>query len=180
MEKATFAGGCFWCTEAIFKRLRGVASVVVGYTGGETQNPTYEKVCTGSTGHAEAVQITFDPKIISFATLLDVFWGTHDPTTLNRQGNDSGTQYRSAIFYHNDEQKRIAEVSKERVEREGRYKDPIVTQIVPFTTFYKAEAYHQNYFERNADAPYCQYVISPKIKKLMEGFRQAISSNPSQ
>jgi len=141
MEVATLAGGCFWCTEAIFKRLKGVESVVSGYAGGDMDNPTYEPVSSGETGHAEAIQITFDPKIISYEKILDVFWHLHDPTTLNRQGADVGTQYRSMIFYHNNQQKRIAKQSKNKVEKSGMYKDPIVTQIVPFRTFYKAEDY---------------------------------------
>lgn len=170
MVKATLAGGCFWCMEAIFKRLKGVISVASGYAGGEMDNPAYEAVSSGTTGHAEAIQITFDPKIISYEKLLDVFWHLIDPTTLNKQGADVGTQYRSVIFYHDEEQKRIAEASKKQIERSGMYKDPIVTQIVPFRSFYKAEDYHQNYYERNSDAPYCRIVIDPKIQKLMTEF----------
>lgn len=170
MEIATLAGGCFWCTEAIFKRLKGVESVASGYGGGQMENPTYEQISSGETGHAETIQITFDPKIISFEKLLDVFWHLHDPTTVNRQGTDVGTQYRSVIFYHNKEQKRIAKSSKKQIEQSGMYKDPIVTQIVPFRTFYKAEDYHQNYYERNSHLPYCRIVIDPKIQKLMREF----------
>lgn len=183
METATLAGGCFWCTEAIFKRLKGVKSVVSGYAGGEMDNPSYEAVSAGKTGHAEAIQIEFDPKIISFDKLLEVFWHLIDPTTLNRQGADVGTQYRSVIFYHNDEQKRIAEGSKEKVDKQslpakagklGMYEDSIVTKIEPFTVFYKAEDYHQNYFERNSYQPYCQLIINPKIDKLIKEFNELI------
>lgn len=170
-EIATFAGGCFWCTEAVFKRLKGVISVVSGYSGGTTENPTYEDVCSGKTGHAEAIQITFDPSIISYALLLDVFWATHNPTTKNQQGNDIGTQYKSVIFYHSEKQKQIAQDSKTKLEKEDRYKDPIVTEIVPFTAFYKAEGHHQNYYDRNQQYPYCQFVIDPKIQKLYKDFK---------
>lgn len=169
-ETATFAGGCFWCTEAIFKRLKGVVSVTSGYSGGKTEKPFYEQVSTGTTDHAEAVQIQFDPKIISFSKLLDVFWATHDPTTLNRQGQDIGTQYRSVIFYHNDKQKEEAFTSKKQFEKEKIYKGKIVTEIIPFTSFYKAEEYHQNYYESHKDYPYCSFVINPKIKKLLAKF----------
>lgn len=170
METATLANGCFWCTEAIFKRLKGVASVTSGYSGGRVENPSYEQVCEGTTGHAESLQIEFDPKIISFNKILEVFWHTHDPTTLNRQGNDVGTQYRSAIFYHNDNQKDDALKSKEDLEKENYYKDPIVTEITSFTNFYKAENYHKDYYDRNKEYPYCKFVIDPKIKKLMEKY----------
>lgn len=173
-EIATLAGGCFWCTEAIFQRLKGVISVMPGYTGGTVENPTYEQVCTGSTGHAEATQIEFDPNIIPFEKILDVFWHTHNPTTLNQQGNDIGTQYRSSIFYHDEKQKEIAEKSKQEVEKEKLYKDPIVTTIVPFTKFYPAENYHKDYYERNQSAAYCNFVIDPKIHKLMEEYRKDI------
>jgi len=169
-EIATLANGCFWCTEAIFKRLKGVISVKPGYSGGTTENPDYEGVCSGETGHAEVIQIEFNPKIISFEKILDVFWHTHDPTTLNRQGNDVGTQYRSAIFYHNNTQKEKALKSKENLEKEGIYKDPVVTQIVPFTKFYEAEDYHKDYFDKNRDYPYCRFVINPKVQKLMEKY----------
>lgn len=157
LEKATLAGGCFWCTEAIFKRLKGVESVISGYAG-------------GITGHAEAIQIEFDPKIIPYEKILDVFWATHNPTTLNRQGNDVGTQYRSTVFYHSDEQKIIAQSSKEKLEKSGKYKDKIVTKIEPLNNFYKAENYHQNYYDNNSSAPYCIFVIDPKIKKLYKDF----------
>ncbi len=172
MEMAIFAGGCFWCTEAIFKRLKGVASVKSGYTGGLKENPNYEDVSTGSTKHAEAIQITFDPNIIPYERLLDIFWATHNPTTPNRQGNDIGSQYRSAIFYHSDEQKEKALESKEEMEKSATYKDKIVTEIIPFTNFYKAEEYHQNYYDRNQEYPYCQFVINPKIQKLLKKFKE--------
>ena len=170
IETTTIAGGCFWCTEAIFKRLKGIISVKPGYSGGEKENPTYEEVCTGKTGHAEAIQIEFDSKIIPFEKILDVFWHTHNPTTLNQQGNDTGTQYRSVIFFHNEKQKDIAIKSKIEAEREKIYKDPFVTEIVPFDKFYEAENYHKDYFDRNKDYPYCNFVISPKIHKLMEKY----------
>jgi peptide-methionine (S)-S-oxide reductase len=166
-ETATLANGCFWCSEAIFKRLKGVKSVVSGYSGGSVKNPSYNQVCTGKTGHAESIQIEFDPKVISYEKILDIFWHTHDPTTLNRQGNDVGPQYRSAIFYHSQEQKKIAEKLKEEIEKEGVFKAPIVTEITPFRNFYVAEDYHKNYYENNQDAPYCDFVISPKVRKLL-------------
>lgn len=174
MQLATIAGGCFWCFEAIFKRLRGVESVVSGYSGGKVTNPTYEKVSMGTTGHAEAVQITFNPSIISYKTLLDVFWKLHDPTTLNRQGADIGTQYRSVIFYHNDEQKKVAEESKKNIENSSLYHDRIMTQILPFEAFYKAEDYHQSYYDTNTSNPYCRIVIDPKITKLYKDFKPLI------
>ncbi|MDQ4013040.1 MAG: peptide-methionine (S)-S-oxide reductase MsrA [Thermoproteota archaeon] len=166
-EIATLANGCFWCSEAIFKRLKGVKSVLPGYSGGLVKNPSYDQVCTGKTGHAESIQIQFDPKVIPFERILDVFWHTHDPTTLNRQGNDVGTQYRSAIFYHNEKQKEIAEKSKKNLEKEGLYKDSIVTKITPFNNFYEAEDYHKNYYDKNQDAPYCNFIIDPKVRKLV-------------
>ena len=164
---ATLANGCFWCTEAIFKRLKGVKSVLPGYSGGMVKNPTYDEVCTGRTGHAESIQIEFDSKVIPYEKILDIFWHTHDPTTLNRQGNDIGTQYRSAIFYHTKEQKEIAENSKKKLEKKGVYKDPIVTEISPFENFYVAEDYHKNYYENHRDAPYCNFIIDPKMRKLL-------------
>ena len=170
MEIATLATGCFWCSEAVFNRLKGVKSVLPGYSGGKVENPSYDDVCTGRTGHAEAAQIEFDPNVISFEKLLDVFWHTHDPTTLNRQGNDVGTQYRSAIFYHDEEQKEIAEKSKRELEKGGVYKDPIVTEITPFKRFYVAEDYHKKYYEEHQDAPYCRFVIEPKIHKLLNQY----------
>jgi peptide-methionine (S)-S-oxide reductase len=166
-QRVTFGGGCFWCIEAVFQRLKGVKSVASGYAGGEVANPTYKQVCTGETGHAEVVQLEFDPAVVSFDTLLHVFWAAHDPTTLNRQGGDHGTQYRSAIFYENDAQKAAAEKSKTEAQKD--FKDPIVTQIAPLTKFYKAEDYHQNYFNENADRnPYCTVVIRPKLQKLLQ------------
>lgn len=171
---ATLAGGCFWCTEAIFKRLKGVISAEPGYTGGERENPSYDQVTTGATGHAEAIQIVFDPNVIPYEKILDVFWATHDPTTKDQQGNDVGTQYRSSIFYHDEKQKKTAEESKEKIEKEGMYKDPIVTEIVPFTNFYKAENYHQNYYDLNKDKSYCTYIISPKIQKLLKKFKKDV------
>ncbi len=171
LEKATLGGGCFWCTEAIYKRLKGVVSVVSGYAGGTMEDPSYEDVCSGKTGHAEAIQITFDPSIISYDRILEVFWRTHNPTTINRQGNDVGTQYRSAVFFHNDEQKKKAFSIKEQIEKEGLYIDPIVTEIVPFTNFYAAESYHANYYDKNRDYPYCQFVIDPKLQKLLKEFK---------
>lgn len=174
LQTATFAGGCFWCTEAIFKCLKGVMSVKSGYAGGSKENPNYEEVSEGSTKHAEAIQITFDPNIIPYERLLDVFWATHNPTTLNRQGNDIGTQYRSAIFYHSNEQRQKALKSKEEMEKSAMYRDKIVTEIVPFTNFYEAEGYHQNYYDRNQEYPYCQFVINPKIQKLLKEFKKDV------
>ena len=174
--KATFANGCFWCTEAIFSRLTGVKSVVPGYSGGTTENPSYEQVCTGTTGYAEAAQIEFEPNGTSYEKLLDVFWNTHDPTTLNRQGNDIGTQYRSAIFYHDEEQKHIAEKSKKELEERHVFNDPIVTEIVPLIKFYPAEDYHKKYYEQNKDAPYCRFVINPKVEKLLKNYGNELKS----
>ena len=170
METATLAGGCFWCTEAVFQKLNGVATVVPGYTGGHVDNPTYDQVSTGNTGHAEAIQITFDPQIISFQTLLDIFWQLHDPTTLNQQGADHGSQYRSAIFYHDEKQKEQAEKSLKKTAVSQIYPDPIVTEIVPFEKFYPAEKEHQNFYENNPNQPYCKIVIDPKIQKLFKQF----------
>jgi peptide-methionine (S)-S-oxide reductase len=174
LQTATLAGGCFWCTEAIYKRLKGVASVTSGYTGGTMKDPSYSLVSSGDTGHAEAIQIMFDPKVISYEKLLDVFWATHDPTTLNQQGADIGSQYRSSIFYHNAQQKKTAESSKDALKKAGKYDKPIVTEIVPFTTFYKAESYHQNYYDENRTYPYCSVVIDPKIHKLMKNFKDDV------
>ena len=173
-DTATLAGGCFWCTEAIFNRLKGVISVVSGYAASQVANPSYKEVCTGRTGAAEAVQITYDPSVISYDTLLEIFWHTHEPTTLNRQGNDVGTQYRSAIFYSNDEQKQIALASKEALEKSGAYNRPIVTEIVPFTNFYPAEDYHRDYYDRNRSQGYCMFVIDPKVKKLLKEYKQVL------
>ncbi|HTQ52670.1 MAG TPA: peptide-methionine (S)-S-oxide reductase MsrA [Candidatus Acidoferrales bacterium] len=164
IERADLGGGCFWCMEAVFERLPGVISVTSGFAGGTTPNPTYEQVCTETTGHAEVTQIEFDPAKISYAQLLDVFWQAHDPTTLNRQGADVGTSYRSIILYRSEEQKQTAE--KSRAEAQKNFKNRIVTEIVPYTKFYKAEDYHQQYFDNNSGAPYCQIVIAPKLKKL--------------
>lgn len=169
MEKATLAGGCFWCTEAIFQRLKGVIKVTSGYTGGQVPNPTYEAVCTGVTGHAESIEIEFDPTQISYENLIDVFFHLHDPTTLNRQGADTGTQYRSAIFYHSKSQQETAEKLKNQIPN-------AVTEIVPASTFYPAENYHQNYFNNHASAPYCSVVISPKIKKLLSEYRPILKN----
>ena len=174
MEIAVFASGCFWCTEAIFKRLKGVQSVMPGYTGGKRENPTYEHVSTGATGHAEAIQITFDPDVISYEKLLNIFWHTHNPTTLNQQGNDIGTQYRSAIFYHNEKQRKIAEDLKKKLENEHVFDKPIVTEIVQATPFFIAEDYHKEYYEKNAQAPYCTFIIDPKIKKLLADYSTEI------
>ena len=174
LEIATLANGCFWCTEAIFSRIKGIKSVIPAYSGGKTSNPSYEQVCTGITGHAETIHIEYDPKIISFEKILDIFWHTHDPTTLNRQGNDVGTQYRSAIFYHNENQKNIAEKLKKELEKEGIFKNPIVTEIIPFSNFYRAEDYHKEYYENNRNAPYCSFVIDPKIQKLLQKYSNKI------
>lgn len=163
-ELATFGGGCFWCTEAAFEQLDGVIDVVSGYAGGNAPNPTYEAVSSGSTGHAEVIQISYDPDRVSYAQLLDLLWQVHDPTTLNRQGADAGTQYRSIILYHNDQQRIVAEHS--RAEAQKNFDSPIVTEIVPLKTFYKAEGYHQDYFAKNPNAPYCIFVIKPKLDKL--------------
>lgn len=169
-EVATFGAGCFWCTEAVFLNVKGVTQVVSGYTGGKVKNPTYREVCTGLTGHAEVTQITFDPTIVTFEELLEVFWNTHDPTTLNKQGADEGTQYRSAVFYANDNQKNIAEAYKRQLETSHVYKNPIVTEITALGVFYTAEDYHQNYYALNPNAGYCQYVIRPKVEKFKKQF----------
>lgn len=173
-ETATFGMGCFWCSEAIFERLKGVESVESGYSGGNVDNPTYEQVCTGRTGHAEVIQIKYDPKIISFDELLEVFWKTHDPTTLNRQGADVGTQYRSVIFYHNDEQKKLAEQYKTELDKSGAWSDPIVTEISPLTNYFPAEDYHQEYFENNPNQKYCNFVIAPKVEKFEKVFKNKL------
>lgn len=174
-DTAYFANGCFWCTEAIFEQLNGVKSAVSGYTGGQTKNPTYKQVCTGETGHAECLEIVYDPKQISFDELLEVFWETHDPTTLNRQGNDVGTQYRSGIFYVNEEQKQKAENYKAELNKIGAFHNPIVTEITPFSTFYPAENYHQEYFENNENNnPYCKIVIRPKVDKFRKVFKDKL------
>ena len=164
LQVATLGSGCFWCTEAFFLKLNGVESVVSGYSGGKVKNPSYREVCTGLTGHAEVIQVKFNQKIISYEDILEVFWNTHDPTTLNKQGADEGTQYRSAVFYHSEEQKKIAEQYKSQLEKSGVYKNRIVTEITPFTVFYPAEGYHQNYYALNPNQGYCQYVIRPKVE----------------
>jgi len=169
IETATLGAGCFWCVEAIFQQLKGVVKVESGYSGGHVEDPRYKEVCEGTTGHAEVVQVYFDPEVISFAEILEVFWTTHDPTTLNRQGNDVGTQYRSAIFYHDDRQREIAESSKKEV-AEQIWDDPVVTEISAFTNYYPAEAYHQNYWFDNGAQPYCRIVIDPKVAKFREKF----------
>jgi len=170
IKTAVFAGGCFWCTEAIFSQLKGVEKVVSGYSGGKTINPTYKEVCTGMTGHAECTQITYDPDQISFAELLEVFWTTHDPTTLNRQGADSGTQYRSAIFYSDEDQKQEAITYKAKLEKEKIWDHPIVTEITRFEKFYPAEDYHQEYYANNTNQGYCRIVITPKLEKFKKVF----------
>jgi peptide-methionine (S)-S-oxide reductase len=170
MEQITFGAGCFWCVEAVFQKLKGVVKVESGYSNGHTQNPTYKDICTGTTGHAEVTLLTYDASIIGFEELLEVFWKTHDPTTLNRQGADSGTQYRSGVFYHIDNQRDIAQAWKDKLNAEHVFPNPIVTEITPAATFYKAEAYHQNYFIQNGYEPYCQIVIKPKMEKFVKAF----------
>jgi peptide-methionine (S)-S-oxide reductase len=170
-DTATLAAGCFWCVEAVFQRLEGVTTVVSGYIGGTMKNPSYEDVCSGVTGHAEACQIVYNPKIISFEDLLEVFWSSHDPTSLNRQGADIGTQYRSVIFYHNERQRVIAEKYKNKLNDEKVFGDTVVTEILPATVFYPAEKYHQNYFNQNTEKPYCSMVIRPKVDKIEKIFK---------
>lgn len=174
MEIATFAGGCFWCTEAVFLELKGVEKVVSGYIGGKTLNPTYKDICSGETGHAEAIQITYNPNEVAYEDLLEVFFGTHDPTTLNRQGADVGTQYRSEIFYHSADQKAKAEKYIQLIQSEKLYDKPIVTKISSATTFYPAEDYHQNYYNQNAEQGYCQMVIAPKLEKLHKYYKSKL------
>ncbi|MGF1670664.1 MAG: peptide-methionine (S)-S-oxide reductase MsrA [Balneolaceae bacterium] len=169
-KEATFGAGCFWCVEAIYERINGVVAVESGFSGGTTKNPSYSDVISGKTGHAEVARIKYDPGVISFEELLEVFWHTHNPTTLNRQGADIGTQYRSAIFYHDEDQKLIAEKSLKKTDASGLWDDPIVTEISPLKNYYKAENYHQNYYENNPNAGYCQVVIAPKIKKFKNDF----------
>jgi peptide-methionine (S)-S-oxide reductase len=170
LQTATLGAGCFWCVDTIFRQLRGVQQVTSGYAGGTIPDPTYQQVCTGNTGHAEAIQIIFDPQQISFTDLLNVFWRIHDPTTLNRQGGDIGPQYRSVIFYHNAQQQGLAEKSRNDLAATGLWTDPIVTEIVPYSNFYPAEEYHQNYFQRNPQQGYCQVVINPKVRKFRKEF----------
>jgi peptide-methionine (S)-S-oxide reductase len=176
-ELATLAGGCFWCTEAVFDELEGVLEVVPGYAGGHVPNPTYEQVCTGITGHAEAVQVTFDPDRISYRELLEVFFTVHDPTTLNRQGPDVGHQYRSAVFCHSPEQERVAREVIVQLEREKVWPDPIVTEVVPFTNFYPAEDYHRDYYRRHPDQAYCATVIAPKLEKFRKRYRDRLKGS---
>ncbi len=173
---ATLGGGCFWCLEAVFEDMEGVTKVVSGYSGGTVQDPSYEDVCSGETGHAEVVQIEFDPRVVSYDELLDVFFTIHDPTTANRQGADVGTQYRSVIFYHDDRQKQIAEKKIHELESSKKWRGPIVTEIVPFKTFYRAEDYHQDYFKKNPHAGYCQAVVAPKVLKFREFFPERVKN----
>lgn len=179
IAQATFGGGCFWCTEAVFRELAGVHSVVSGYSGGERKNPTYKQVSTGRTGHAEVIQIEYDPQEITFEELLEVFWKTHDPTTLNQQGNDIGTQYRSVIFYHDDQQRELAEKYLEKLDESGAFASPIVTEISPFEAFYPAEDYHQQYFELHGHEPYCRFVIQPKMEKFRAAFADKLKGAAS-
>lgn len=173
-QTATFGTGCFWCTEAIFQNVNGVEKVESGYSGGKIKNPTYKEICSGLTGHAEVIQLTYNPKKVSFDTLLEIFWQTHDPTTLNRQGNDEGTQYRSVIFYHTEEQKELAEKYKNKLSEAGAFDGPVVTEISPFSTFYKAENYHQDYYNLNGNAPYCAFIIQPKLEKFKKVFKDKL------
>ena len=174
LQEATFGAGCFWCTEAVFLGVKGVTKVESGYSGGTVKNPSYREVCTGLTGHAEVTRITYDPKQVSFSDLLEIFWNTHDPTTLNKQGADEGTQYRSVVFYHNDEQKKTAEAYKAQLEASHVFKNKIVTEISPLTNYYPAEDYHQNYYALNGSQPYCQYVIRPKVEKFEKQFKNKL------
>ena len=176
MKKATFGSGCFWCTEAVFQDLMGVQSVVSGYTGGKFAYPTYREICSGRTGHAEVVQISYDPQVISYDELLEIFWKTHDPTTLNKQGADVGTQYRSVVYYHDEEQKRLAEEYKQKLDESGAFANSIVTEISPSETFYPAEDYHQNYYKNNPEQGYCSFVIRPKVDKFKQVFGNKLKS----
>lgn len=176
IDTAVFGAGCFWCVEAIFQQLKGIVKVIPGYSGGHVKNPSYREVCNGTTGHAEVCEVIFDTEIISFDELLEVFWLIHDPTSKDRQGNDVGTQYRSAIFYRNERQKEIAMEYKNMLTSSGSYKNPIVTEISMFTAFYKADDYHQDYYDLNKEAPYCVYVISPKIEKFRKVFKDKLKS----
>lgn len=180
LKKATLGAGCFWCVEAVFQQVEGIEDVVSGYTGGMVKNPTYNEVCSGQTGHAEVAQLTYDPTKISFKDILEVFWKTHDPTTLNKQGADVGTQYRSAVFYHDDEQKAIAEEYKEALDKAGIFDDPIVTEISPLKEFYKAEEHHQNYYNQNSAQPYCSYVVRPKVEKVKRLFADKLKEQTKQ
>lgn len=174
IDTATFGGGCFWCTEAQFQLLDGVLSVQSGFSGGSIKNPSYKEVCTGLTGHAEVIQVTYDTTKLSYDELLEAFWTSHDPTQFNRQGNDVGTQYRSVIFYHSETQHQLAESYKKKLNESGAYDKPVVTEISPMTVFYKAEDYHQNYFNQNGDQPYCQFVVAPKVEKFKKVFKERI------
>jgi peptide-methionine (S)-S-oxide reductase len=176
LETATLAGGCFWCLEAVYDQLKGVTDVASGYSGGQVRNPSYREVCMGTTGHAEVVQVTFDPGVIGFRDILNVFFSIHDPTTLNRQGADVGTQYRSAIFYHGSEQKTTAESAIRELEARGLWGDPIVTEVTPFTAFYPAEDYHQEYFANNPRQPYCQAVVAPKVAKFRKQYLEQLKA----
>jgi len=180
MEKATFGAGCFWCVEAVFQDLDGVEKVVSGYSNGRIANPTYREVCSGLTGHAEVIQITYDPAKISFEELLEVFWKTHDPTTLNRQGGDTGTQYRSGVYYHNEEQHRLAAEYKQKLNEAHAFENPIVTEIEPLKSFYPAEDYHQNYYKQNGREPYCQFVVRPKVDKVRAVFGDKLKKTAVQ
>ena len=173
-EQATFGSGCFWCTEAVFQQLKGVKSVVSGYCGGHTKNPTYDDVCTGKTGHAEVIHVTYDPKVVSYPELLEVFWKTHDPTTLNQQGNDKGTQYRSVIFFYNDQQKKLATEYKKKLDESGAYKKPIVTEITAAKQFYAGEEYHQNFYRTHPNHGYCNAIIKHKVEKFREVFKDKL------
>ena len=174
LDTITLGAGCFWCVEAIFTELNGVNSVISGYMGGKVKNPTYKEVCSGLTGHAEVAQITYDPSVVSFDEILQVFWQTHDPTTLNRQGNDVGTQYRSAVFYHNDEQKTKSEKYKKELNESGAWDNDIVTEISPASVFYPAEDYHQNYFALHGEESYCKFVVGPKVEKFKKVFKEKL------
>ena len=176
LDTATFGAGCFWCVEAVFQQLKGVEKVVSGYSGGARDNPTYDQVCSGATGHAEVIQVIYNPEIVSFKELLEVFWTVHDPTTLNRQGADVGTQYRSVIFYHSDEQKQLAEHYKSELNTSGSFSSPIVTEISPYTKFFSAEKYHQDYYNNNKNQPYCSMVIQPKLDKFKKVFQDKLKS----
>ncbi len=176
-KTATFGAGCFWCVEVCFQQIEGVKMVVSGYSGGKTDKPTYKDICTGLTGHAEVCQVTFDPKVISFEEILEVFWTAHDPTTLNRQGNDAGTQYRSVVFYHDESQKAAAEKMKQALNDANAFGKPVVTEISPLTNFFKAENYHQNYYNENSEQPYCVYVAKPKLDKVRKVFKDKLKKN---
>jgi peptide-methionine (S)-S-oxide reductase len=173
---ATFGSGCFWCTEAVFQRVKGVEKVVSGYMGGRTKNPTYKDVTSGTTGHAEVIQLTYNPSVVTYDELLEIFWGTHDPTTLNRQGADVGTQYRSVIFFHSEDQKKVAESYKRKLGDSRAFDNAIVTEISPAVEFYVAEDYHQNYFNLNSNVPYCSYVIQPKLEKFKKVFQDKVKA----